>query len=493
MHRALLLPEIVATILRAEAVSPGFLHTCLFINRLFSVETTRMLWKGCGVRYNSATAGHVAPDITHLAHIVQMDHQRAQFYANFIHTLQFDEEGEDNNFIEEARWHKELAVLQFPNLQEIGFFGFAEAMQMNTGDVVLHYAQPNVTYFNLDEASWISDSFLDTLSQRCPKLQTFTLGEISDSSLTEDGIVRFIKNCDSLDYLSVRTGLLGSWTRKEFEASARHPKLELLSIPDIPDDWLDFLRHERSISPAFPKLAHFYTGISDQALELLFPYMPNLQSLNLNLENLSPSHHILTAASNFTRLTSLNIDFGPKCTLSGHDLVLLAQKCPELKELHICEWEGSHPAGVGVTDSIIDEAAQHMGNMSQLVLAFDRSDLLTWQSVLSIARHCKKLMQLRIPCNFTWKEAMDNAPVNTFPRLWRLAFTLDQNNRGGPLAEAGKEEETLNAYASQVAGFAPQLSNFQVEGGNAADEALEKAINTICNPRYVPRPLGSTE
>jgi hypothetical protein len=36
--RALLLPEIVATILRTGSTSPGFLHICLFINKIFSFE-----------------------------------------------------------------------------------------------------------------------------------------------------------------------------------------------------------------------------------------------------------------------------------------------------------------------------------------------------------------------------------------------------------------------------------------------------------------------
>ena len=133
MHRALLLPEIVSTILHVEAKSPGFLFKCLFINKLFSHEATRILWRGCGVRYNSATAGHATPDITDLAKIVQIDRSRAQYYADFIHILWFDEEGEENGFIEEARWHKELIALQFLHLQDVGFYGFAEAMEMNSG------------------------------------------------------------------------------------------------------------------------------------------------------------------------------------------------------------------------------------------------------------------------------------------------------------------------------------------------------------------------
>ena len=89
--RALLLPEIVATILRTESTSPSLLHTCVFINKIFSFEACRILWEGCGARYNSATTGHVTPKIKHLARHYT---QRAQFYTNFIHILMFHDEGE---------------------------------------------------------------------------------------------------------------------------------------------------------------------------------------------------------------------------------------------------------------------------------------------------------------------------------------------------------------------------------------------------------------
>ena len=91
MHHALLLPEIVATILRTESTSPSLLHTCVFINKIFSFEACRILWEGCGARYNSATTGHVTPKIKHLARHYT---QRAQFYTNFIHILMFHDEGE---------------------------------------------------------------------------------------------------------------------------------------------------------------------------------------------------------------------------------------------------------------------------------------------------------------------------------------------------------------------------------------------------------------
>jgi hypothetical protein len=82
---------------------------------------------------------------------------------------------------------------------------------------------------------------------------------------------------------------------------------------------------------------------------------------------------------------------------------------------------------------------------------------------------------------------MDNAPANTFPKLWSLYLVFDQNNRGGRLAEVGKEQETLNSIAVQLAAFSPKLSHMRV-AGDATDDAFVKAVDKICLPRYVPKP-----
>ena len=488
MHRALLLPEIVAAILRSEAATPGFIHTCLFINRLFSLEATRMLWKGCGDRYTNRE-GFVTPYVRHLVHITQRDPNRGQSYANCIQELQFGHEGASRNFAEEARYHKDLAVLQFPNLLKVGFYGFEDAMPMNSGPAVLHYAQPLVTEFVLGNASQISDSFLDILGVRCATLKRFDLDEITESSLTEDGVVRFIDNAHSLTALDIRLGRKSSgWTLNEFKATAKHLNLELLIIPDIPDDWLEFLRRDSPIQPSFPKMLHFTTGTSDQALQLLAPYMPTLESLELKLQNLSPSHHILASASLFTHLKSLEVNFGTNSSIDANDLVLLAKGCPQLIEFSVCKFEDENhrPSGRGITDNAIEEMAQHMQNIAKLYLAFDRSNMLSWQSILSLARKCRNLRLLRLSCNFTWKEAMDNAQANAFPELRSLTLYLDEANRLSHLTDDGREEETIEAFAAKFTAFAPQLGSIYLEGKNTTDEALADAIDVICSSRSIP-------
>jgi hypothetical protein len=482
MHRALLLPEIIATILRTESSSPGFLYTCQSINKTFLREASRILWEACGTRCNSATFGHVTPDVQHLASIIQEDPQRGQFYANFIHVLEFDDEGESNSFLDEAMWHKQLAAAQFPYLKEIGLYESQNATLMNTGDVVIHYAQPNITCFTLRRGSRLSDSFLNILNCSCPKLKSLTLNGITRSTVSKDGLVRFLNTTDSLESLNIRTGLDDSWSREAFDVITRYRNLDLLSIPDIQDDWAHSLQDMSITSAIFPKLRHFYTGISDKGLENLTGYMPNLETLSLQLQNLPPSHHTLASASNFTRLRNLTVHFSPQSSVSGHDLVILAQNCPELVELSLGEDEGCRPTSSAITDSTIDDMAQKMPKIADLSLLFDSPDLLTWRSLLSLARYCKNLEMLALSCNFAWQEAVNGAQENIFPSLWSLEIVLDEDHRDGQFID--DSEETINTFAARFATLAPKLSTFQIEGGNQVDRALEVAIEDICMGRW---------
>jgi hypothetical protein len=482
MHRALLLPEIIAIILRTESSSPGFMYTCQSINRTFLHEASRILWEACGARCNSVTFGHVTPDIKDLAFIIQEDPQRGQFYANFIQVLEFEDGGESNSFLDEAMWHKQLAAVQFPYLKEVGIYESKNATLMNTGDVVIHYAQPNITCFTLRRGSRLSDSFLNILNRSCPKLKSLTLNGITRSSVSKDGLVRFLNTTESLKALNIRTGLDDSWSREAFEVITGYRNLDLLSIPDIQDDWVHSPHYTSTISAILPKLRHFYTGISDKGLENLARYMPNLMTLCLHLQNLPPSHHTLASASNFTRLRSLIVHFSPQSSLSGHDLVILAQNCPELVELSLGEDEGCRPTSSGITDSTIDDMAQKMPRISELSLIFDRPDLLHSRSLLSLARYCKNLEVLKLSCNFAWQVLVKDAQENIFPSLWSLEIILDENHRDVHFINL--DEETINTFAARFAVLAPKLTSFEIEGGNGVDQALEVAIGDICMDRW---------
>jgi hypothetical protein len=94
-------------------------------------------------------------------------------------------------------------------------------------------------------------------------LKSLTLSRISESSGSKGRLVRFLEKADALDHLDIPNGLHNNWSYKAFDVITRFPNLELLSIPDIQEDWVHSLRYSNPISRTFPNLKHFYTRIFD--------------------------------------------------------------------------------------------------------------------------------------------------------------------------------------------------------------------------------------
>lgn len=506
MHRALLLPEIVATILETNRSIPGFLHTCLFVSKTFSEEACRILWYSCGA-YCFAEQG--TPSIKHLAQIAIQNTERAQYYADFVHVLAFseeeseeeDEENEvgDEAYLDEARWHKELTSLQFPQLKDFSLHESSNATELNTGEFIIHYAQPNIESFTVYQGSHISDAFFDKLTQYCPRLKSLHLSKISSSDLSKDGLVRFLNRADTLTALVIQTGVHDSWSYEAFEAIAKLPNLTYIEIPDIQNNWIDSVSRANPSTPLFPKLdVHLSTGISERDLECLAQHVPKLEDLSITLQNLPPSLRILASASNFSHLTNLKVEFGPRNRISGSDLLLLARNCPLLSSLSLGVVDddafsppgpASRPSTTGITDDVIDEVAQALGDsIISLSIIFDRSDLLTWSSILSLAQYCYNLGDLAISCNFDWQEAMSGTFEHIFPALENLDFIFDFSLRESQVQNF--DHTTVQSCAQKMFELAPKLSLFWIDGANEVDNSWESAVqmmyyDTLSSPEVV--------
>jgi hypothetical protein len=478
MHEALHLPEIVSNIVRFNDwhSSPKFLYTCLFINKNFSLEAARILWRMCGGGYQSWSS----PEIKDLVRIAQIDAERAQFYANFIRALTFfadrgsvvdDGAAFTHDFRnDEARWHGDLAFLKFPHLHHVEFNLTGNADVLNTGDAVIHYAQPNVECFKLDKGSKISDSFLDSLCHSCPKLKEVTLRTISESTVSKVGLIRFFKNLDQADHIDLRDSFQTSWSHEAFNVLGKIPNLSTLCLPEILGNWIDHLDND-----AFPNLYHLETSISDNNLSYLAQATPELRFLYLYLERISPSYHILRSASNFTNLTMLDIEFGLGCSVSGQDLVLLARNCRELSRISLGELFRNRPSGVDITDSTIAEMAGFMPQIENLSLMFDKADFLSWESIFCLGQNCKNLTMLTLSCNIVWKDAILSMEKDMFPQLWHLGIVLEANNRPGQVLDDVNNIKTL---VSQLADSAPKLMSFTLENGNEADDLVQQTFES---------------
>ncbi|KAM0146433.1 hypothetical protein ACHAPG_011139 [Botrytis cinerea] len=501
MHRALLLPEIVATILETNSSSPGFLHTCLFISKTFSEEACRILWYACGAY---CFAEHGTPNIRHLAQIAIRDTERAQYYADFVHVLGFSEEekeeeeeneGDDETCLDEARWHKELASLQFPQLQEFSLQESSNATELNVGEFIMHYAQPNLESFTVYQGSRISDALFDKLTESCPKLKSLHLSKISASNLSKDGLIRFLSRADALTALVIQNGVHDSWSYEAFEAIAKLPNLTYIEIPDIQNDWVNSVHRANPSTLLFPKLdAHLSTGISERDLECLAYHVPKLEDLSITLQNLPPSLSILASASNFSLLTNLKVEFGPRNRISGSDLLLLARNCPLLSSISLGEVDDSafsppgpafRPSTTGITDDLIDEVAQALGDsIISLRIIFDRSDLLTWNSILSLAHYCHNLGDLTISCNFNWQETMSGTFENTFPVLENIDFIFDSILRESQVVNY--DEAMIQSCAQKMFELAPKLSVFWIDGANESDSRWESTVQKTFYDNWSP-------
>ncbi|KAF2641220.1 hypothetical protein P280DRAFT_468874 [Massarina eburnea CBS 473.64] len=473
MHRALLLPEVVATILQSEASADGFLFTSLFINRVFFGEAARILWEGCGARFYAHWVGHKTPQIQHLAQIVQQDVQRAQIYANFLRVLNFEYE---EDFTPEAKWHPQLTQLQYPQLKDVAFYEAGdEALPFNTGANIVHYSQPNVSSFLVRSSSEISKELLEALSERCPRITHFELKTEGRSSITPAELHRFLQRFHSLESLDIECL---EWSAESFEEVSQYPRLGLLYCPSIEDEWL------KQLASGFSNLDSLKTNLTDDALESLHRLVPNTKHLRIGPA--MNSHHVLASASKFKQLRDLNLEASSeiKWSISGSELVLLAQSCPDLTEISIAPEEGGkRPAAVGLTDETIDTAAQHLANLEVLDLHYDSTTALTFSSLQSLAKHCPKLQRLELTCKIDWDYIENSNLGPIFPHLWSLEITCHQDQqRIGNLDEEqedGGDEEKWKPLAEKIANLAPKMSNFVIKGGMGNEEELESAVTDI--------------
>lgn len=433
------------------------------------------MWAVCG---NWGNYG--GPKIAHLANILSNSPQRAQFYANLITGLSFSEEGEKRDFLEEGRFHQQLKTLQFPQLKSAIFHGLEGGW--HTGEAMLHYLQPNLESFSVHFGCQMSDRLLEALSQSCPKLRDFDMDDIHNNTVSKEGLVSFLKATD-LHSLKLGTSFKNCLTHEAFIAMCECQNLILLSIPEIEDDWISSL--PKTTRFHLSTLGCLYTTISDQGMKSLAQYTPELGYLDLNLQDLPPSSHIIASAACCNLLNHLTIKFGQRSSVDSYDLLLLARNCPNLSEL-VLEYDlmGDFPSTLGVDDNVMDGIAQKWPAIKELTLMLHLPNV-TWRSALSFGRHCKKLEKLKLCCNFSWEKVMLHVANNTFPELLDLSITFSQVN---------SDEQVTNFDHGRFVQMAPKLTNFSISGGSEADEArleaVKMALYTRQYPDYTPPELG---
>lgn len=393
------LPEVVAAILNAGSEENRLLYSCLFVNRLFREEATRLLWSKC----DSSPGAH--PDIEDLGAMVLRDDigpERAQTYANLVRELSFHY---DNTFIDQTSWHAVLCQLQFPQLTSVSFWETTHGPTLNTEDVILHYAQSNLRHLSVDVCGPLSDVFFQRMAELGSRLESLLLHP-SCVPASASSVVRMLERLPNIDALDLERGFDSIFSPDMLRSIACCPSLDQAVLPYVPDGCLLAVQTVANVQQ-FSKLRYLYVGATADSLNLYHCVAPRITALGLANENLGRTDHVLTPASMFRYLTSFTAELSASTTFRGDELVQLAQGCPGLEEIRIGmdSYSSVKPRGAGISDELIESLAPHLASVKVLSLLFECVNERgpgCIRTICTLGRYCKSLQELVLSCESDW-------------------------------------------------------------------------------------------
>lgn len=472
MHRAFLLPEVVASILDAGKEEPNLLYHSLFVNKLVFLEASRILWKGC---YSMFTVGYPTPKIRHLGNMLldkNIGRVRAQFYANLIQVLIFGEENTgEHPAVEEARWHSQIRELRFPQLKELAIWKTELAEKLNTEDALLHYVHPGLRRLALHASGPLSDLFLDELSVRCASLQELHI-DSRNTTITKEGLEHCLHRMHSLKSLKLGVELEHAWDQGAFAAASQYENLELLKVPAIPDSWFDS-PHPPLGCNAFKSLRYFYClGLTGYVLSQLCSRSPRLKALQIYNESRGETPGILSAAAKFTHLEWFQFQPGIGTRIMGHEVVQLAQSCPTITSLSIGQDIAVPPPAIGITDGAIDLLAQNLPYLRELHLFFDSESHPGIAAQLrSFSQYCTTLEILHISCSGDWQSITTLPQRVLFLKLW--TFTLCPKDHMEQSLSEREYDELLQYWKKLAPIWFPKVSYFSIKDSDEWEQDFE--------------------
>lgn len=289
MHRLFSITEIVAIILETDSCDNAFLQSCLQVNRLFSHEAVRILWRRCGAGFPNNRFGK-EPTVRDLTKLAAHNVSRAQYYADCICELRFVCSQEDWPWQQDEQSYKFivrlLMSLRFPALKSftIGSYHIDN----------LHSARTfNEYLFEWLELSWCMEN--------SPNLKALHL--LLNKSYSFEGFEKaawFIKFAPILSSLSVDQ--LDTWLPTVLKSLAALPALRKLQWKKLSADLLKDLPNG---FPVLEELATKYAG----PLEIIPTLFPHLSVLTLELSE--PNLQGLGKLGDLSFLTSMYVPILP--------------------------------------------------------------------------------------------------------------------------------------------------------------------------------------
>ena len=501
LDRALMLPELISTILSGLHDDAPTLAACMRVNKLWAEEAVMFLWEACGSDASPPNGRRqLPPKIRNLAALAPYP-DRLQWYARCIRTLNFTVEYTHTDGMrdtpkdasgDDAQYHLAFANTEFPRLECFRLQGSGYGSVQTKGSSLLQYLQPSLRAFCLLEGSLSDDFFIsmkvwyqstrllifmnflaDVLQKsRCPALNTLVidLEQQCDEITSDAAFLDCLQALKSLELLSLCHGLGNAWSLNSFLGVAKHRSLKRLALPVIPLPWLRELDNNGE-GRSFTHVEDFDAHLSENGLELVVPHLANTTKLEIYI--IGPSSQALRIAATAPALRSLKLTFGANSVIHERDLILFAETHSALESLDLgSEDQENIPSADDITDTTIDQVARLLPKLETLQICLADATL-TEASLLSLGTFCKYLETCDISGDFFFEGLVRNCQPNLFPALrtlWLIQPLSDRRQYTDP-------EET----ARQFVQVAPNLRSldFDYENSTESDTALQDAVSEL--------------
>lgn len=236
-------------------------------------------------------------------------------------------------------------------------------------------------------------------------------------SLTAKDFMVFLENMPSISHLELHLGWQPIIDEAVLSNIMLRPNLEKLGLGHSIQLRWEVLARIIDESPQdilFPMLRYLEIAAEKKALQLLLPNLPHLQGVRLVQIDipLHPGNHILGSLSYCPRLEDIIFDSEHPTLISPKDLLKLASGCPELRRLELGD---NFQCDVGFTDELLETLVSKWKHLAVLSLPFTVE--LSIVSLISLARHCPCLYELKIMTDLELTLLADESEKITFPSL----------------------------------------------------------------------------
>ena len=146
------------------------------------------------------------------------------------------------------------------------------------------------------------------------------------------------------------------------------------------------------------------------------------------------------------------------------------------------------PRGESIDDKTIDIFSRALPKIEMFTFGLDNRSALTHQAVISLARHCPELGYFHITANISipdliqgLEEAGKEIGAAPFPSVTFMRYYLDEDIK--------HSYGNIRSLASQFAGLAPQLCEFQITDGSEDDDKFQIQVESVVWPQATTSPI----